>query len=276
MKKLECIISDLDGTLIGDNQKISPEDLSTIKKLKARGVHFFVATGRPSTMCRHQVAQLGNDYPVVSTNGANIFDYAKNESIHSVLLPEPLAKRFVDYCKQTGRIYYVLTLDDVYIMDTVWDESFPDKLMPTVMKSCPELTWHTIDESFQPDGLQIVKCIIPWLPPDELEVVKKELNYDDAIEISYSGLNFADFNAKGINKGSSLTWLAGRYGFSVENTIAMGDNTNDISMLDVSGWPVAPENASDEVKSHARFITSHHTKSPLTHAVAALFPEYLE
>ena len=276
MNKLECIISDLDGTLIGDNQKISDQDLCTIKKLKTKGVRFFVATGRPAIMCRHQVTQLGNDYPVVSTNGANIFDFEKNESIHSVLLPEHLARRFVDYCKQTNRVYYVLTLDDVYIMDTVWDESYPDRLMPTVMQSCPELTWHTIDENFQPDGLKIVKCIIPWLPPEELEVVQRELNYDDAIEISYSGLNFADFNAKGIHKGSSLSWLSKRYGFSVDNTIAMGDNTNDISMLDIAGWPVAPENASEEVKAHAKFITSRHTESPLTHAVEALFPEYLD
>ena len=60
--------------------------------------------------------------------------------------------------------------------------------------------------------------------------------------------------APGCGKGTALRWLAGRLGVDPADCMAFGDNLNDLSMLEAAGWPVAVENAVDELKKAARMI----------------------
>ena len=79
----------------------------------------------------------------------------------------------------------------------------------------------------------------------------------------------------GWDKGRGAAWLAEAEGFSLRDTLALGDAGNDLPLLRAVGWPVVPQNGEEEAKALARFITTDHDNNPLTAAIEALFPELL-
>ncbi|MDR2295365.1 MAG: HAD-IIB family hydrolase, partial [Clostridiales Family XIII bacterium] len=93
--------------------------------------------------------------------------------------------------------------------------------------------------------------------------------------MSRSGAALLDINAAGVNKGEAARLLAERFGFRLEETLALGDSDNDAALLRAVGLPVAPQNADAAIKALAVYVTADHTDSPLSKAVSRLFPALL-
>ena len=85
--KLECVLTDLDGSLLNSKKQISPDDLATIKTLKARGIPVFISTGRHFAFARQTVSQIGFDLPVCACNGGHIYNYATRETLYADPIP---------------------------------------------------------------------------------------------------------------------------------------------------------------------------------------------
>ncbi|HCJ37076.1 MAG TPA: Cof-type HAD-IIB family hydrolase, partial [Erysipelotrichaceae bacterium] len=78
---------------------------------------------------------------------------------------------------------------------------------------------------------------------------------DGYCAISYSSNRYMEFNALGVDKGEGLKDLAERLSIPIEETIAVGDNYNDLSMLKVAGLSVVAANGVDDVKKEADYVT---------------------
>ena len=78
---------------------------------------------------------------------------------------------------------------------------------------------------------------------------------DGCVAISYSSNRYMEFNAIGVNKGQGLIDLANKLGIDIKDTIAVGDNYNDLSMLKVAGLSVGANNAVDDVKAICDYVT---------------------
>ena len=79
--------------------------------------------------------------------------------------------------------------------------------------------------------------------------------YDKRVAVSYSSNRYMEFNALGIDKGKGLIDLANKLGIDIKDTIAIGDNYNDISMLKASGLAVGANNAAEDVKNICDYVT---------------------
>ncbi|MBP0963614.1 MAG: HAD-IIB family hydrolase, partial [Oscillospiraceae bacterium] len=97
----------------------------------------------------------------------------------------------------------------------------------------------------------------------------------DKLNPVFSEPTLLDVNAAGVNKGKGVQRLAELFGFDPQNAMAIGDNFNDITLMQSVGLPVAPQNAEAQIKALARFITCSNDESPLTYAIAQLYPELL-
>ena len=75
------------------------------------------------------------------------------------------------------------------------------------------------------------------------------------VTVSYSSNQYMEFNALGIDKGKGLIDLANKLGIDIKDTIAIGDNYNDISMLKASGLAVGANNAAEDVKNICDYVT---------------------
>ena len=76
----------------------------------------------------------------------------------------------------------------------------------------------------------------------------------EGFEVTSAYWNNLEIQSRGAGKGAAVRWLAKQMGAAREEILTLGDNTNDLPMLQASGWPVAMENGVDELKRAARLI----------------------
>lgn len=276
-KKLECVVSDLDGSLLNSQKQISPRDLETIARLKAKGIPFFIATGRPFEFARVVANAVGTDLPASCCNGGHIYDFAKAETVHTDPIEHTLALRIYHYLMENDLPFIIYTPEKVLFRNRemkryrVWAER-NEKLAPADKAELGCIA----EPGFDPEATVYIKFLMAYVTEQDRQALEQFLGADAAgISCVFSEEGVLDINAGGVNKGKGVAKLAELYGFSLENTLALGDNFNDRQMMEVCGVPVAPANAEQDILDLAAFVTVDHNDSPLTHAIEALYPELL-
>ena len=275
MNRPQGVVSDLDHTLLRDDQSISPQDLAAIKALRIMGIPVVLATGRHHIMCRHIADLVGRDIPIISNNGATIFSFAEDEVLRATIMPRYLVEQLWRACTAQGRMWHVFTPDRALVSGDFRRPDYPDRMIGDIVRKSPAMPVESMPPDFAPTSVEAVKFLIPNLPAGELAGFLRLVPGVDALAVSYSGKDFIDITMRDATKGTAAAWLAPRLGFTPENALVMGDNGNDVSMLRLAGWPVAVQNAVPEAKAAAAFITADNEHSPLAHALAALFPGLL-
>ena len=128
---------------------------------------------------------------------------------------------------------------------------------------CPALGGH-----LQESGLQPEKINLPYLPTPALrQEVWQRLEALGGLVLTSSIPDNIEVNAQGADKGSALRALAERLGIPREKVMALGDNGNDVTMLQYAGVSVAMGDGSPEAKAAARFLTAPHDQNGLAQAV---------
>ncbi len=275
MRKLQGVVSDLDHTLLRSDQTISPEDLAAIRALQAMGIPVVLATGRHQIMCEHIAALVGQDVPIITNNGATIFSFATGEVLRAAVIPAELVTQLWRACLDRGRMWHVFTPSRAIVSGDFLHPDYPDRVLGDIARKTPGLTLERMADDFDPTTVDVVKFLIPNLLAEELDDFMRLVPDADKLAPSYSAENFIDITLRGFTKGTAVAWLAPRLGFTPENALIMGDNGNDVSMLQLAGWAVAPQNAAPAAKAAAAFITADNEHSPLTYALTNLFPDLL-
>ena len=114
----------------------------------------------------------------------------------------------------------------------------------------------------------ILKFFVPETPG--LDRIRSALKALPGIDVTRSGPNNIEILPHGVDKAVGIRDMAGKYGIPAENVMAVGDEENDIPMLDAAGWPVAMGNAAEEVKRHARFVTLTNDEAGVAAAIRRL------
>ncbi|MDR2089977.1 MAG: Cof-type HAD-IIB family hydrolase [Clostridiales Family XIII bacterium] len=276
MRTLSCVFTDLDGSLLNGAHRVSEADLSTIGMLKRRGIPVFLATGRHFLLAKDTAAAVGFDLPVCACNGGHIYDFGARKTLFSRAIARPVARETFAFLRDGGFDYVVYTPERVLFRAKEGRYLHWERLNASF---APEnrFTPHFTADGFDPDAEDILKFLVRHDAPQTLA---RELNARlgaDAgrLSVSRSGAALLDINAAGVNKGEAVRTLSARFGFRLEETMALGDSDNDAAMLRAVGIPVAPRNAEDAIRAMAVHITTDHADSPLTNAVARLFPALL-
>ncbi len=275
MNKLECVAVDLDGSLLSKKNQIHPQDLATIRRLKEKGVLVFANTGRHFSFARPVVDQIGFDLPAICSNGAHIYDYRTGETLMEEPMPPALAADLQKYLTQAGIDHIIYTGQVIYYKNS--DNPRIHYWRRETEHLAPEnrIALKAIEEDFDITGHQIHKIMFLEDDREVVQKLKNEFEQGDSVSFTSSYRGLYDINLAKTSKGNGLSWLARKYGFDLKNTLALGDEHNDIPVLSVVGYPVVPQNGEDAVKAAARFVTSHCDEASLTDAIRHFFPELL-
>ena len=251
------IACDLDETLLDDEHRIPERVRRAIAAARERGARFVPATGRPYESVDDTLADLGLlDEPgeyVISFNGGVITENA--DTAHPLttcsLAPE-VAEALYQAGIERGLCIHVYTLEHVYLYN-YWPEerSYIEGRMNIVKTN--EQTLDFVEKN----GEVVVKILFMSLDMDELRRTERELaasGLTEGLDVVYSSNRYLEFNAPGINKGAGLLALAERLGIAPEETMAIGDNSNDVPMLRAAGLGVAVANASAEALAAADYV----------------------
>lgn len=273
--RLEAVFTDLDGSLFNSRKEISPLDRETIRKLKAQGIKVFLATGRHFSLFHQEAAQVGLEMPCIATNGAQYYDFQAGHSVKARVIPRETCVALQAYFESRRMPIAIYTDEQLFLTKPVsptlaYCVAYQEQCQPAYRHP---VGW--VDEEFDIREHRVVQFMFQEGDRERAEEIGAALSALGQLSFFLSGNRCVDVTAAGVSKGAALLELAGLYGFSPENTLAMGDSHNDLSMLAACGVSVAPVNATDEVKSQVDFVSASCDESALTFALAKLYPGLL-
>jgi len=249
----KLIACDLDETLLKLDRTISAEDIEAIKRLKDYNIHFVPATGRGFNSVYGTLKELGlydeeNEY-VISYNGGAITENKGDKILYfkglSFEKAEELYKRGLDY----DVCVHVYTMDMVYAYNFVQKEK--DYLASRM--AIEEIYDKNLDFL---KGQDIVKVLYMNTDYSYLKNIEEDLrDITGDIDVSYSSNRYIEFNSKGVNKGNGLRKLAGILNIDIKDTVAIGDNFNDLPMIETAGLGVGVKNTVEDMKHFCDVIT---------------------
>jgi len=247
------IACDLDETLIRLDRTISAEDIAAIKKCKEHGIKFVPATGRGYMTVDGTLKELGlfdeEDEYVISYNGGAITENKNHQLLHFEGIDFELAEELYRRGLKYDVCIHVYTKEMVYAYNYTQDEI--DYLAGRM-----EVTEIFDDNIDFLKGQKIVKCLYMNTDYSYLNKIEEELkDITGNIDVSYSSNRYIEFNHKGVNKGAGLLALAEKLGVDPKDTIAIGDNFNDLSMIKAAGLGVGVANTVTDMKPLCDVIT---------------------
>lgn len=244
---IKLIATDLDGTLLNDNTKITDYNKTILKKLMDNGIEIVIATGRPISSMDFYYKELENNSESIVFNGAMVVDKGFN-CIFSNPLENSIVSNIINLYKEK------------YVNDTSLNIYSIKEYI--VAKDNFKFQTHTekIDiknkviglENFN-NNMEVQKMII--LGENNILIdIKKDIDNLFTVHTSFSDPHYLEILSANSNKANALKWLCHKKGIDRENVIAFGDNYNDIEMIEFAGIGVAMGNAESYVKNNSKYI----------------------
>lgn len=260
----KLIALDMDGTLLNTEKKITKNTKKALKKAEEKGVKVVLASGRPLSGITKFLEELdlmkGDDY-ALSFNGGIVINSKTEEIINSSLLKGSDLKYLYNISKELGVNIHAFSVKEGLITP---------KMSQYTQHECDingiEATIKDLNEVEDDEDIVKVMMIDPQEILDKaIEKLPKDLY--DKYSVFKSAPFFLEFTNKEVDKGKGLKKLGEYLGIKQEEIIACGDAGNDLSMIKYAGLGVAMENATEDVKKAADYITLSNDNDGIAHVV---------
>lgn len=261
---IKLIAIDIDGTLVNDQKQLTQTTIDTITRARQQGIKVVLCTGRPITGVHQYLEALnitGDEEYVVTFNGSLAQSISGNILVdHNITLQD-----YIDLettARRSQIHFHMETKDYIYTANR-------------------DISPYTVAEAF------LVRMPIRFRMPEEINddlTIAKGMFVDEPARLTDFINHFPDslkerfyvvqsepyfFEAmnKQASKGNAVRELAEQLGFTAENVMAIGDQGNDLTMVDYAGTGVAMGNAIDNLKDIAQFVTKTNEDDGVAYAI---------
>ena len=259
-RSIRLLATDIDGTLLNPQFQISEGDLEALRRAHASGIEIVLVTGRRHTFALPIAQQLGFDLWLISSNGA-VTRSLSGETFHRDLMPAQTCRQLCQ-AMQEFRGNTVLTfdkeikgaivlerLDEVGLSIRRWLE----KNMEYIEFVVP------IERALVTDPVQSMFCGTMARMRLALQALERA-GLEDKVtvlrtEYPVRDLSMIDVLNAGCSKGHALERWAKHRGYPRDEVMAVGDNHNDVEMLEFAGHPVIMGNACEELRARGWRVT---------------------
>ncbi|MGA8620901.1 MAG: Cof-type HAD-IIB family hydrolase [Candidatus Sulfotelmatobacter sp.] len=259
-RPIRLLASDIDGTLLNPQFQISEGDLTAMRRAHAAGIEIVLVTGRRHTFALPIAKQLGFDLWLISSNGAVTRSLA-GETFHRDLMPREICRELcgamqgfrgntvLTFDKETKGAIVLEHLDDLNASIRRWLE----KNMAYIEFVAP------VEEALVSDPVQAMFCGSTTRMSLALQALRGS-GMDNQVTILRTeyperDLSMIDVLNVGCSKGTALKRWAEHLGYRREEVMAIGDNHNDVEMLEFAGHPVIMGNACEELRGRGWSVT---------------------
>jgi cof-like hydrolase len=263
MSRIKLIMSDIDGTILDKNHQLDSYLIELMPLLKQRDIPFVLASARSPLGIAPISKELGiTDFPIACYNGALISLGDKILSQHSIdksellLLHDFLKKEFptVSINVYSGKDWLVNTIDE-------WVE-----IEATITGESPKVTSLA---DFIRDEKTLVHKLLLIDNTDTIQKLQKNLSSIDFPQTDFylSKDNYLEVTHNQVSKKQALLELAKYYQLSLNEIMTIGDNYNDIPMIETAGLGIAMGNAPRDVKTCAKAVTDSNEQNGVSKAI---------
>jgi hypothetical protein len=257
---VRLLATDIDGTLLNPQFQVSEGDLMALRRAHAVGIEIVLVTGRRHTFALPIAKQLGFDLWLISSNGAVTRSLA-GETFHRDLMPAKTCRRLcaamqefrgntvLTFDKESKGAIVLERMDELGVSIRRWLE----KNMEYIEFVVP------IEDALVNDPVQAMFCGTMARMTLTLRALEGAgMNGTVTVlrtEYPERDLSMIDVLNAGCSKGHALERWAAHRGYRREEVMAVGDNHNDVEMLEFAGHPVIMGNACEELRSRGWTVT---------------------
>lgn len=261
---IKLIASDIDGTLVENSTAVlHPEMFDLIRKLKQKGILFCAASGRQYQSIANMFEPVKDDIIFLAENGAHI--RYQNKDIALVPMKREHIEEIVHTIRRENRNGdYIVSTNNGSIMDTK-NQEFID-----LIKYGYRNKFRLVEDVLAED-VPIIK--IAAFQKNSIRKLGEEIlipAFCDKVKATMAGEEWVDYMEVTVDKGHALQTIQEYFNIKREETLAFGDNSNDIGLLKAAGQGFAVENALDEVKAVATGICPSYDKKGVYETVNRL------
>lgn len=282
---IKLIATDMDGTLLNKDGVVSAENSKAIRTFQNNGGIFAVSTGRDYDMSVKPIQEAGIKCDFICASGAVV--YGKDGEIKSeIFFEKKLCEEIVQIMNTYGAYVELFTnkgristvrkeFAEEYLKKEWMDTQVKGKIIASyeeAQKIAEQIMNQTtydasLDELFR-TGVKIYKICTAMINKEKLQLLKKECSFLKDIVVEASFAYNAEITIKGAQKGIAVSRFAETYGVYPEEIMVLGDSDNDRSMMKMDfGYTVAMDNATREIKSLAKYVTSSNNDDGVAKAI---------
>lgn len=249
----KIIFVDLDETLLNTDKTICQANKDAIQEMVNAGHYFAVNTGRPLNGAQKIVSSLnmGKNCFILTFHGTCVYDCSKKEIVHVKSIPSKDAIELMNEIDKFG----------------IYTQTFTEKRIYTKHNNATLAKYNEVTnepftliedyEELQDKALSKVMAIDYESTGKLVEFQKYYKDKENGKFTSFFSCDeFLEYTLEGADKGYGVRFLADYLGVPIENTIAVGDEGNDISMIKAAGVGVAMVNGATQAKQVANYVTT--------------------
>jgi Cof subfamily protein (haloacid dehalogenase superfamily) len=248
MNPVSLVISDVDGSLVTPDKRLTEAAVNAVKTLDEHNIGFTITSSRPAFGMRMLVEPLALKLPLGAFNGSLIVDPAL-DVIQRTVISAPAARIAMNALKASGIDIWLFTADRWLIARD--DGHYVPREQRTIRMN-PDIASDL--EEFTTDA-----CKIVGVSADPDKLARCEIDMQAALAGQAAAFRsqsyYLDITPFGKDKGTFVEAMANRLGISPRNVATIGDMQNDLAMFSKSGLSFAMGNAEDEVKARATYVT---------------------
>jgi Cof subfamily protein (haloacid dehalogenase superfamily) len=253
-REIKLLVLDIDGTIAGESNAINPSVRQAVQAAQNKGIQVAIATGRMyrSALRFHQ--DIGSTLPLLAYQGAWIQNPATGQLLRHWCVPPATAHGLLDYFEQPS--WRSLLSVHFYINDRLY-----------VREITPETEIYAQRSGIEAIAVGDLRRVLSDSPTkvlalsDDTEVIDRLLGnlrqqYTPAeLYLTKSVATFFEATNSLVNKGNGVRYLAEELlKIDAANVMTIGDNFNDVEMLEYAGLGIAMGNAPEEVKAIAQWV----------------------
>lgn len=265
---MKLFVTDLDGTLLNSDHKLSEYSMNAIKTAMDKGIPVCIATGRSYNDILEIISELDVKPYIISSNGASVYN-TNGEKMYSISIPKDQVREIITYLKaqnlefevaddeytyitQKGLDILHQELEDVGSVDTKKREELEQDVLGLVLsqgnlKVVPDM--EVLLDSIE--SANSVSSISAYL--NKIHKAMERFTMDKRI-LTFSSWKYNfEMTSSDTSKGIALKHLCEHLRIDLSDVAVIGDNYNDLSMIKIAGIKGAMGNAVENIKSMADF-----------------------
>lgn len=246
LTRIKLIVTDMDGTLLNSSGKLSEKFPSLLKEIRKKDIRVVVASGRQYFSLKKIFAEVKDELIFIAENGSLVME--GDERKHMQPMQREQALEILHAIREIGGKYLILCgRKSAYIERT--DPEFMEPFLNHYD------TYEVVEDLSEVTGDDFLKVTVCDLSGAEKNTFPHVQEFRERFQVKLSGKIWVDFTHRLAQKGNALEKIQDIYGVSPEETMAFGDYFNDIELFERAKYSFAMENAHEEVKERARFLT---------------------
>jgi Cof subfamily protein (haloacid dehalogenase superfamily) len=266
LPRTRMIGTDLDGTLLTHDGKVSAGNLAALARAEAAGIPVVYVTGRPPRWMKEVSDQTGHQGLAVCANGAMLYDLGKEEVVSSSLLsPQIQAEVAHALAVEFGDVRFAIESHDGFSHEDGYHHDYDIGPIPVAVRDRAAVL-----------AVPGIKLLVRHhdLRGDDFLARAQALLGDAVVVTSSSGAGLLEISAAGVTKASGLAAVAQRFGISAAEVAVVGDMPNDLPMLAWAGRSFAVANAHPDVLEAADQIVRANADDGVADVIDRVLAQY--